>query len=101
MPYKITADDARYIEEFRRNPIGRHSPGLQRVLNTMRLDRSGRQLVLVTLKPFAEWALAWLPADRREAVTFESNVIYTSREEAEWAVFRRRWEQHTGMRIEE
>ena len=31
--YRIKSEDAQYIEEFRKNPIGHHSPGLQRILN--------------------------------------------------------------------
>ena len=34
--YRPSADDRRLIEEFKRNPIGHHSPDLQRLLNRMR-----------------------------------------------------------------
>lgn len=96
MVYRITAEDRRFIEEFRTRPIGPHSPGLARVLNTLRLDRSGRQLVLLTLRQFESWIIAWLPADRGDAIIFEHERIFASREEAEWTVFCRRWESHTG-----
>ena len=44
MVHKIdTATDRQYIEEFRRRPIGPHSPGLQRLLNVLRHDPSGWQ----------------------------------------------------------
>lgn len=100
MPYKIDpAVDRQYIEEFRKNPIGAHSPGLQRVLNTMRTDKSGRQVILVVLKPFEKWVLGEMPADRADPITIEDGPIFTSREEAEWEMFRRRWLQHTGENI--
>ena len=99
MAYRIGPEDRHYVEEFRARPIGHHSAGLARVLNTLRRDPSGRQLVLLTLTPFQEWAIAWLPQRRGDQVVIESNRIFTSREEAEWAVFCRRWERHTGERI--
>ena len=58
MVYKIDAQrDRQYIEEFRAQPIGAHSPGLQRLLNVMRNDTTGYQIVLICRKPFAEWVL--------------------------------------------
>ena len=62
MAYRIDPQSDRvYIEEFRRNPIGRHSPGLQRVLNTMRFDPTGRQVILICRKSFREWVLGEMP----------------------------------------
>ncbi len=34
--YHIKSEDKQFIEEFKNNPIGHHSPGLQRVLNLFR-----------------------------------------------------------------
>jgi hypothetical protein len=101
MVYKIDAErDRQYIEEFRKTPIGAHSPGLQRLLNTMRHDPSGYQLVLICRKPFAEWVLGTMPPNRLDGpIAMEDSPVFTSREEAEWEVFRRRWRQHTGEDI--
>jgi hypothetical protein len=96
MVYKISADeDRKYIEEFRRLPIGAHSPGLQRVLNIMRMDRGGNQYVLVCRKRFAEYVIGVMPPDRREPIELESEPVFATREEAEWEIFRRRWREHT------
>ena len=47
MTYKIDPDrDRPYIEEFRQQPIGAHSPGLQRLLNLLRYDPAGSQVIL-------------------------------------------------------
>jgi hypothetical protein len=99
--YKIDAErDRQYIEEFRKEPIGAHSPGLQRLLNIMRHDPTGYQLVLVCRKPFAEWVLGLMPPNRLDGpIVIEEGPVFTSREEAEWEVFRRRWRQHTGEDI--
>ncbi len=48
MAYRIDpARDRIHIDEFRRNVIGHHSPGLQRVLNALRRSTDGRQLVIL------------------------------------------------------
>jgi hypothetical protein len=100
MVYKITADeDRRYIEEFRKVPIGAHSPGLQRVLNIMRLDRGGMQYVLVCRRRFAEYVIGRMPPDRSEPIELEEDQVFATREEAEWEIFRRRWREHTGEDI--
>ena len=100
MAYRIDPQSDRvYIEEFRQNPIGRHSPGLQRVLNTMRFDPTGRQVILVWRKPFREWVLGEMPAARAEPLAIEDEPVFASREQAEWEVFRRRWKALTGENI--
>lgn len=100
MVYKIDPDtDRAYIEEFRRKPIGAHSPGLQRLLNLMRHDPSGRQVVLVCRKPFEEWVLGMMPVDRAEPIAIEDGPVFTDIEAAEWEVFRRRWRAITGEDI--
>jgi hypothetical protein len=100
MVYKIDPEhDRQYIEEFRRKPIGAHSPGLMRLLTVMRQDPSGFQVILVCRKPFAEWVLATMPPNRVDPIVIEDGPIFTSREEAEWEVFRRRWRKFTGEAI--
>ena len=100
MAYRIDPDKDRvFIEEFRRLPIGRHSPGLRRVLNTMRFDPTGRQTILVCRKPFAEWVIGEMPAKRTDPIRIETGPVFTSRDEAEWEMFRRRWQAHTGENI--
>lgn len=100
MAYRIDPEKDRvYIDEFRQAPIGKHSPGLRRVLNTLRFDPSGKQVVLICRKPFLEWVLGELPAERENPVTIEDAPVFSSREEAEWEVFRRRWKSHTGENL--
>lgn len=97
MVYRIDADSDRvYIDEFRKKTIGAHSPGLQRVLNIMRLYKGGDQYVLVCRKRFAEYVIGRMPPDRADMIEIEDDVVFTTREEAEWELFRRRWQEHTG-----
>src|ERR1700741_1419982 len=84
MVYRIEPQvDRQYIEEFRRQPIGPHSPGLQRLLNLLRHDPSGWRVVVVCRRPFAEWVLGRMPPRRADPVQLEGGPIFTSREEAE------------------
>jgi hypothetical protein len=91
--------DQIFVEEFRRCPIGRHSPGLRRVLNALRFDPSGKQIVLICRKPFQEWVLGEMPASRKGAMDIADRPVFRSREAAEWEVFCRRWRAHTGEAI--
>ena len=93
-PSKSEAD---LIAEFRRNPRGPHGPALQRLLNLVHADPNSACLVLVTLEPFRRWAIARLPAERGGRIEIERDTIFTGLDEAEWALFRRRWLIRTGV----
>ncbi len=94
--FRITGKDRILVDEFRQSPIGPHSPDLQRVLNTMRGGSNVGRYCLICTKPFAEWQLARMSGRRGTPPTPIGGKIFTSREEAEWAVFRRRWKALTG-----
>jgi len=98
MVYKIVAeDDRKYIEEFRNAPITAHrSPGLQRVLNIMRLYRGGDQYILIARKEFHDYVIGRMPPLRDDPIVIEDDMVFKSREAAEWELFCRRWRQHTG-----
>ncbi len=56
-------------DEFRRQPLGRHSPGLQSVLTKFRGEQMEGKYVLVCTRPHAEWRLGQLSGVRGESVT--------------------------------
>src|SRR3546814_20222275 len=85
------------IEECRRKPGGRHSGELQRLLNILRGGPLEGKYVLVRTKPDQEWVLAQLSGIRGEPVRIHSDQVFHSLEAAEWAVFKRRWQQLTGQ----
>jgi hypothetical protein len=98
--YRIDPErDRVYAEEFRRTPVGHHSPGLQRVLHVFRGEPLRDKYVLVCTKPHVEWQLARLSGERGKPVKLE-NRFYQSLEEAEWDVFKRRWKDVTGEDLE-
>lgn len=95
MPYKIQREDRALVDEFRKTPIGKHSPDLQRVLNALRGLPHDRH-VLVCRKPYREWVLARLTGRRGELPEIFEDEVFTDLAEAEWALFKRRWKTHTG-----
>ena len=97
MVYQIEpVADSRYIAEFRASPIGAHSPGLQRLLNIMRLDAGRPTEILICRRHFTEYVIGHMPADRSLSIEIENEPVFASREAAEWEVFQRRWRTHTG-----
>ena len=94
--YKIRDDDKKWIEEFRAKPVGKHSPGLQRVLNAMRGVPQDGKFVLVCTKPHREWAVARLTGKRGESPVIVPDLRFTDLREAELAIFRLRWKAQTG-----
>ncbi|WP_027133774.1 hypothetical protein [Geminicoccus roseus] len=101
MAYRIDPErDRDFVEEFRRAPTGRHSPGLQRVLNSLRATDAGRPLTVMRSGDAGGWVLVRLPGDRSGPVEVEDGRVFGSLEEAEWHVFCRRWLAATGERID-
>ena len=66
----------------------------------MRWNEIEGRYVLTTRVPHKEWGLARLSGKRGVDVTALEDQVFTSRAEAEWAVFKRRWEQITGAALD-
>ena len=94
--YAIDTSRKDLVEEFRKTPVGHHSPELQKLMNRLRVEHFPGKHVLICTKPFEEWRLARLSGVRGEAPEVVEGVVYTSIDEAEWAVFKIRWKAHTG-----
>jgi N,N-dimethylformamidase len=95
MPTEV---EARCIEEFRKTPIGHHSPELQVILNELRGTPMENKYCLICTKPNREWQLAMTTGVRGKPVK-TLNQKFTSLEEAEWYVFKKRWKQLRGETI--
>jgi hypothetical protein len=94
--YKVGSQDRHVVDEFQQKPIGHHSPELQRVLNVFRGEPTHDKYVLICTKPHKEWVLGQLPGERGKPVKILKGKVFTSVENAEQEVFRRRWKKHTG-----
>ncbi len=93
------ADKARQralIEEFRRQPFGRHSPDLRLLLNQLRRTQPGDPYLLICTRPYAEWKLARKAPGLGGAIRLVPGAVFTSEAEAEWEVFRLLWRERTG-----
>lgn len=84
-------------EEFRRQPLGRHSPALQGLLVALRRLASGDYL-LIAQRPGGPWLLARRRPGGPMAAAPEllDAPPLPTLEAAEWEVFRRRWRDLTG-----
>ena len=98
MAYQVTQSDINVVEEFMANPIGHHSPELQRVLNTFRSAAMPGKHCLVCIKPNREWRLARFSGVRGKPVKLLDKT-FTDLEDAERHIFRLRWKQHTGKAL--
>jgi branched-chain amino acid transport system permease protein len=74
------------IEEHRRNPIGLHSPELERVLRHLRRSATAGKLVLVCTRRDAEWAIGRLSGVRGIGPALVGDERFGSLAAAEHAV---------------
>ena len=102
MPSHYPIDPARtdLARQFRDRPFGPHSPDLQHIVNRMRWSPLAGRHVLVTRVPYREWVLATLTGVRGDAPVVDESRVFHSLEEAEWAVFRLRWQAITGQPLD-
>lgn len=97
--YKIDPSRTDLALEFKSTPFGRHSDELQRILNLFRSEPLPGNYCLVCTKPHREWALARFGKSSRDPVDL-LGPTFGSLAEAEWAVFKLRWQRHTGQTLE-
>ena len=86
----IDAERGDLIEEFRRDPLGKHSADLIRLLNRLRVDPPGNKLCLVEIESHKAWRLGLLKA-RGAPVEIVSERVFGSIAEGEWEAFKLRW----------
>lgn len=82
--------------EFDRNPVGHHSPALERLLLRFRSLPIAGKHVLLALEPHRRWQLATLTGRRGDPVRPIDGQVFTDLLEAERAVFRLRWQALLG-----
>lgn len=96
--YQIDPGRLDLAEEFHRNPYGRHSGELQRILNLFRTGPLSGKYVLI--RESRTWPLklklARLGATPHDPISFTGEE-FSSYAEAEWAVFKLRWKKYTGQ----
>ncbi len=96
LPAGIDGSRVDLVEEFRRHPFGTHSPDLQVLLDYMRGGPITGKYFLMLTGPHSEWTLARFSATFPLTTETLSEHVFTTIEDAEWFVFRSRWEEMFG-----
>src|SRR5262245_58703607 len=94
--YKIDPTDLRLAREFKQNPVGRHSPDLQRLLRTFRGEPVAGKYALLCTRPNREWMLIELSGQKGKPPKLHPDRMYSDLAQAEWDVFKLRWKRYTG-----
>ena len=98
-PRPFDLSNLELAREFRRQPYGRHSDALQRLLTVMRSEPVAGHHVLVQESRHGPFRLARLGAKRGDAITILDESC-PDRAAGEWALFLRRWRQMGGVEID-
>ena len=85
--------------EYRDNLRGPYSMELQRVLDKMRTTPMRGRFALLVVEPFKTFALARLSGERGVPPAPVEGVTYASIAQAEWDIFKRRWQELTGLPV--
>lgn len=96
MPCELKNTDTQLAEEFRAQPYGRHSPALEAALDRLRMVNPDGKFIVVCTDRGREWTVAHLVGEPPRAV-LHPELVFASTEEAEWAVFKRRWKHMRGV----
>nr|WP_309502776.1 hypothetical protein [uncultured Roseovarius sp.] len=98
--YEVDPRRVDLAREFRDNPQGPFSHELQCVLNRMRSGPLDGKWVLYPIVETGQWALAQIPAERADPLIIHNDVLFDARSDAEWHVFKLRWQEITGQPLE-
>lgn len=94
--YPVDPDRLDLVEEFRRAPKGPHGEELRKLVHRLRWGAEKPRYVMIVSEPGRSWLIGRLPNEVGGRVTIERRETFASTEEAEWEVFRRRWQAATG-----
>ena len=100
MAWPILPDPA-LAEEFRRTPLGHHSPQLQRLLRIFRTLPIEGKHALLRVDHRRAWVLVRFNGRKGEPLTVDRGRVFTDWNEAEWEVFKLRWRDYFGQAVPE
>jgi N,N-dimethylformamidase len=83
--------------EFKHNPTGPHSPDLQKLLKLLRWEPLAGRFIVVRTRQDGPWYLARTTGPKGHAMEIFTSHGYETLAQAHWALFRKRWEHHTGQ----
>jgi N,N-dimethylformamidase len=94
--------DARRLDlarEFKAKPGGPHSPDLQKLLRLLRWEEITDRFVAVQLQHTGPWYLARSTGPKGKPLEIFRSRAYHHLADAHCALFRKRWEKHTGVTL--
>ncbi len=95
--YQIDPKRTDLIAEYDANPGGPHSGELALLLNRLRLGPLEQRYVPVCTRPGREWAVAKMPTERGQPLSFVEGAVFDNADDAARKVFRLRWQAATGL----
>ena len=98
--YQVDPNRTDLAAEFRQNIRGPHSEELRKVLHRMRGMPISGKYVLIVREPFRKWRIGRLSGRRGDPVEDIDHAEFDSLDEAEWQIFRLRWQALTGLALE-
>ena len=95
--YRITEADKVYAAEFKRNLEAENGTalGCSGFWSQCAADL-GLANTCWWFEPFQRWRLGKMPAKRGDPIEIVPGRQFRSLKEAEWTVFKLRWQEHTG-----
>jgi len=98
--HKVDPTRLDLVREYRDNPAGPHSPDLQKLLKILRWDPVEDRIVAVQCEPGGRWQLARTTGPKGSPIEIFDGPGYDSIAQAQWPIFRARWERHAGVKLE-
>jgi N,N-dimethylformamidase len=97
--HRVDPSRLELTREFKSNPTGPHSPELQKLLKLLRWEPLAGRFVVVQPRRDGPWYLARTTGPKGHPLEIFYAHGYMTLAEAHWALFRKRWEQHTGQAL--
>lgn len=95
--HRVDAARIDLAQEYRDNPFGPHGPELQKLLKILRWDPIYDRTIAVQPDRGGPWRLARTTGPKGHPIDIHDGPGYATPAEAQWAIFRQRWEEHTGV----
>jgi len=97
--HKIDASRLDLARQFRDRPFGPHGTELQKILKILRWDTIDDRIIAVQPDRGGRWQLARSTGRKGSPIEIFEGPGFATPAEAQWAIFRRRWERHTGQEL--
>lgn len=93
--------DPALAAEFKRTPLGHHSAELQKLLRVFRTLPTAGKHALLRVDHRRAWVLVRFNGRKGEPLTVHRDRVFADWNEAEWAVFKLRWQAYFGEPVPE